>query len=209
MNMSSEDPNPNERQPRQPTVGRLAVPVWIFIVALLLGYQGCIHVDQRGGSFAFRSDLFAPYRTAREVENIQPSGDDGGYRKGEAQYGIYCAGCHQASGMGTPGVFPPLAGSDWVLSEGPNRIIRVVLHGLAGPVTVNGKNYNNAMPGLGDALSDEQIAQVLTYVRGSKAWGNTASIVTPEQVKAVREAESGRPSGKQWTQAEIEATPLQ
>jgi mono/diheme cytochrome c family protein len=209
MNMSSEDPNPNERQPRQPTVGRLAVPVWILIVALLLGYQGCIHVDQRGGSFAFRSDLFAPYRTARELDNVQPS--TGGaadlIRKGRVVYGNVCSGCHQGSGMGAAGQFPPLVGSEWVLDEGPNRIIRIVLHGLQGPITVAGKPYNGAMVGFGPVLSDDDIAAVLTYIKNSKEWGQeTGEMVTPEQVKAVREATAGR--SNPWTGPEILAVPL-
>lgn len=207
--MSHQDQPQNEVKATQPPVGRLAVPVWIFIVALLLGYRGCVHVDQAGGAFAFDAKIYGPYRTPKELENLQPTGDDGGYRKGEAQYQVYCAGCHQAGGAGTPGVFPPLAGSDWVLAEGPNRLIRVVLHGLAGPVTVAGKSFNNSMPGLGESLTDEQIAQVLTYVRGSKDWGNKATPVTAAQVQAVRDAEKARPSGKQYTQPELDAIAVQ
>lgn len=203
--MSKEHPDQNAPKSNPPSVGRLAIPVWIFVVALLLGYRGCVHVDKVGGGFAFNAGIYAPYHSPKEVENLQPTGDDGGYKKGEVQYNIYCVGCHQGAGTGTPGVFPPLAGSDWVLAEGPNRIIRIVLHGLSGPVVVNGKNFNNQMPGLGEALDDEKIAQILTYVRGSKAWGNTASIVTPDQVKAVREAEKARASSKQWTQPELDA----
>ena len=203
--MNDQDKDRQEGKSALPPVGRLAVPVWIFIVALLLGYRCCIHVDQAGGAFAFDPKIFGPYRTPKELEKLQPTGDDGGYKKGEAQYQVYCAGCHQAGGGGTPGVFPPLAGSDWVLAEGPNRVARIVLFGLAGPVTVSGKLFNNSMPGLGESLADEQIAQVLTYVRGSKDWGNKATPVTAAQVKAVRDAEKARQSSKQWSQAELEA----
>lgn len=204
--MSSEDQDKKQSNSGQPSVGRLAVPVWIFIVTLLLGYRGCMHIDQVGGDFAFRSDLFEPYRSPKELEGVQPVVDDGGYRKGEALFNVNCAPCHQSSGLGTPGVFPPLAGSDWVLAEGPNRIIRIVLDGFTGQVTVSGNSFNNNMPPFGPSLSDEQISQILTYVRGSKPWGNKASQVTPEEVAAIRSAVKTR--SQPWTAPELEKIPV-
>lgn len=206
--MNPEESKPSDSKPNQPSVGRLAVPVWIFIVGLLLGYRGCDQIDKVGGDLAFRSDLFQPYRSPKELEGVQPVIDDGGYRKGEVLFNNNCSPCHQSSGLGTPGVFPPLAGSDWVLAEGPNRIIRIVLFGFTGQVTVAGNSFNNNMPPFGPSLSDEQIAQILTYVRGSKPWGNKGSIVTPDQVTVIRTAEKARPQSSQWTQAELEKIPV-
>ena len=101
--------------------------------------------------------------------------------KGKAVYTKTCIACHQATGAGIPGAFPPLAKSDYLNSD-LNRAIKGVVKGLNGPVTVNGKKYNSAMPA--QALSDQQIADVLTYVYAS--WGNSKKTVTPAMVKAQR-----------------------
>jgi nitrite reductase (NO-forming) len=100
--------------------------------------------------------------------------------KGKRVFMQTCFACHQSEGQGLPGVFPPLAKSDYLMAD-KERSIRAVVKGLSGLVTVNGQNYNGVMPPV--MLTDEQIAHVLTYVRNS--WGNTADIVTVEEVKRV------------------------
>lgn len=92
-----------------------------------------------------------------------------------------CFACHMANGEGLPAVFPPLAGSDY-LNADKDRAIRVVLKGVSGPITVNGKPYNNMMPP--QEVSDDQAADVLTYVMNS--WGNNYGSVTAADVKRVR-----------------------
>jgi nitrite reductase (NO-forming) len=119
-----------------------------------------------------------------------------------------CFACHQPTGMGLPGMFPPLASSDWVTAKKPDRIIRMVLHGFTGPITLNGKPFASPaplMPPQGAALSDTQIADVLTYVRSS--FGNKAGAVTPAEVAAIREAEKARSA--MWTEAEILKIPTE
>ena len=115
-----------------------------------------------------------------------------------------CAACHQATGAGIPGVFPPLAGSDWVTGS-EERVVRVILNGVAGPLKVTGKPYNSAMPGFGPGGSnwtDDKIAAVATYIR--QAWSNKAAAITTEKVKEIREkGAAGRT--KPWTGAELEA----
>ena len=108
-----------------------------------------------------------------------------------------CAVCHQANGLGLPGSFPPLAGSEWATAANPTAAIRIVLHGLAGPITVKGAKFANMMPayGTGQPLTDAQVAAVLTYVRSS--WGNGDSAVTVEQVAAERSATASRTAT--WT----------
>jgi mono/diheme cytochrome c family protein len=96
-----------------------------------------------------------------------------------------CAACHQANGMGVPGAYPPLAGSEWLLGN-PEVPIRIVLHGLQGPITVKSGSFNSAMTPFADQLSDAEIAAVISYERSS--WGNSASKITAEQVAAVRAA---------------------
>ncbi len=109
-----------------------------------------------------------------------------------------CATCHQPTGLGVPGQYPPLAGSEW--AQGPEeRVIRIVLHGLNGPITVEGKEFNNVMAPLGAVLKDEQIANALSYVRSE--WGNTAPEVQPETVAKVRAETASRTT--YWTAPEL------
>lgn len=101
--------------------------------------------------------------------------------KGKGVYSKTCIACHQATGAGIPGAFPPLAKSDY-LNADVNRAIKQVIKGSNGPITVNGKKYTTPMPP--QALSDQQIADVLTYVYAS--WGNNKKVVTTAMVKAQR-----------------------
>lgn len=108
---------------------------------------------------------------------------------GQQHYAQVCAACHQPHGGGNAGVAPPLAGSDWVAGP-PERLARVVLHGLYGPVQVNGQTWNLHMPGLGTVFDDDKIAGILSYVR--RAWGNAAPPVEPALVAAVRKETAER-----------------
>ena len=110
---------------------------------------------------------------------------------GQQLYAMVCAACHQPNGAGNPAVAPPLAGSDWVTGP-PERLVRVVLHGLYGPVEVNGQTWNLNMPALGASglFDDEKIAGVLSYVR--RAWGNAAVPVDPALVAKVRAETAAR-----------------
>lgn len=101
--------------------------------------------------------------------------------KGKGVYTKTCIACHQATGAGVPGAFPPLAKSDY-LNADVNRAIKQVIKGSNIPMTVNGKKYTTAMPP--QALSDQQVADVLTYVYSS--WGNNKKVVTLAMVKAQR-----------------------
>ncbi len=103
--------------------------------------------------------------------------------KGKQVYMGLCFACHQPDGNGLPGVFPPLAKSDFLLAD-RERAIRIVLKGLTGPVTVSGKTYDSAMPPQEAALTDAQVADVLTYI--TNAWGNSGEAFTTDQVKAIR-----------------------
>lgn len=118
---------------------------------------------------------------------------------GKRVFTSICATCHQPNGMGVPGQFPPLAGSEWAQGD-EERIIRIVLQGLSGPITVEGHEFNNVMAPLGAVLKDEQIANVLSYVRSE--WGNSAPEVEPETVSKVRAETAGRTTN--WTAAELE-----
>ena len=89
-------------------------------------------------------------------------------KAGQALFAGTCSTCHQATGQGLEGVFPPLAQSS-VIKQDPKRIVDIMMHGLNGPVTVNGKDYNSTMPAQ-TQLTDDEIANIGTYVLNS--WGN-------------------------------------
>ncbi len=114
-----------------------------------------------------------------EEDNLQK----GLVEKGATIYRTYCGTCHQRNGKGASGRFPPLAGTDWVTGD-KKRLINIILNGLEGSIEVNGENYDNLMP-QHRFLSDEDIAQVLTYIRQN--FGNEATAVSVEEVKQVRE----------------------
>jgi nitrite reductase (NO-forming) len=103
-----------------------------------------------------------------------------------------CSVCHQVNGEGLPGVFPPLAKSDYFAAD-PKRVVDAMLHGLSGKVTVNGTEYNSVMPPM-NQLTDDEVANIATYVLNS--WGNPGGQVTKE------EAASSRAENPDATQAE-------
>jgi nitrite reductase (NO-forming) len=105
-------------------------------------------------------------------------------KAGQALFAGTCSVCHQANGAGMPGVFPPLAKSDF-LSGDIKRAIDVVLHGLTGKVTVNAQEYNSVMPPM-NQLNDDEVANILTYVMNS--WGNPGGTISNEDVKKQRAA---------------------
>lgn len=111
-----------------------------------------------------------------------------------------CVACHQANGQGMPGAFPPLAGSEWVTGS-PDRLIAILVHGMQGPITVAGTEYNGVMLpyGVSVEMSDPDLATLLTYVRSS--WGNSASAISAEDVARVKAATAGRTTS--WTAAEL------
>lgn len=153
-------------------------------------------------SFLFSAGILAAVPAAFSQD--APSADV--LAKGQQTYMQVCFACHQPTGLGLPGMFPPLAGSDWVAAPNPGRLIRMVLHGLTGPIKVNGQPFTTPaplMPPQGAMLSDAQIASVLTYVRNS--FGNKAGVVIEDEVKAIREAEKDRAA--MWTGAELEKIP--
>lgn len=116
-------------------------------------------------------------------QGTQKAAKDTAGQTGEQLYKTVCIACHQADGNGVRNMFPPLAGNEKL--TGPSAdVIKIVLFGLQGPITVNGRDYNSQVMPAQDNLSDKQIADVLTYVRN--AWGNKAPAVSPEEVAKIR-----------------------
>ena len=102
--------------------------------------------------------------------------------RGKKVYTTYCLSCHQADGSGVPKLNPPLIKTTWVLGD-KKKLINTVLNGMDELIEVDGEEYENVMPAQA-FLKDDQIADVLTYVRNS--FGNKASAITAAEVKAQR-----------------------
>jgi mono/diheme cytochrome c family protein len=102
---------------------------------------------------------------------------------GQVVYQKFCLTCHQVDGSGVPNLNPPLTRTKWTLGS-KAILIHQVLNGSHGTVEIDGDTFHNTMPPLGQALTDQQVADVLTYVRNN--FGNKASAVTPAEVKNVR-----------------------
>ena len=159
------------------------IPMLLVVLLVIVFFASDMFLMANRGDFDPR--VYAPFTDYASLEPywpIDPVVVEA--RKGKRVYETVCAACHQASGLGAPGQFPPLVGSDWVLAEGPNRIIRLVLNGAAGPIVVNGQSFNNAMPPWGPLLKDDEVSAVVTYIR--REWGNKASPATEKEVAAIR-----------------------
>ncbi len=103
---------------------------------------------------------------------------------GKKLYNGNCANCHQSSGDGAPGSYPPLGGSEYVVGS-KERLAAIMLAGISGPITVKGASFGTqVMPGWAGNFTDEKLADIMTYIRAS--WGNTANAVKPEEVAAAR-----------------------
>jgi mono/diheme cytochrome c family protein len=173
------------------------IPIWLIVLFGILFYWGQLYIDRHGGGF--NAQVYEPYERLALIPAAGPlTEEEMFFAQGKRVYDLNCMGCHQANGMGLPPMFPPLVGSRWVV-DNPEVPIRVVLHGLTGPIEVLGQQYNAQMPGVGLGLPNEDLAAVVTYIR--RAWGNQASAVTVEEVQAVREGTAGRTQF--WTADEL------
>ena len=195
-NLPAEEP--------EPRVGLAAAPIWLVVLLGVLFYWGTMYLDQNGGGFnAQVYEPFGSYQDVADANPIDPAVEE--IKSGQKVFTANCSGCHQANGLGSPSQnWPPLAGSEWVLANGPNRIIRVALDGATGPITVKGQLFDGAtMTPWRPTLTPEQIAHALTYVR--KSWGNNAPRVDPEEVKKIKELTKDRSTA--WTEKELLAIP--
>ncbi len=124
------------------------------------------------------------------------------YRDGLKHYATICGACHQPHGKGLENLAPGLVKSDWVLGD-KKRIIAVGVHGLMGPITVNGKPVTDVPPVMPPHgfLPDDQLANIMTYVRN--AWGNKGDAVSAEDIADYKKSHADRVAP--WTQAELDA----
>lgn len=190
----------------EPRAGRSPIPMPLIVLVGVLAFVSDMHLmANRGG---FDPGIYSPYSNADDLAADNPIDPAVALRrKGKQLYEKNCLGCHQANGMGLAGQFPPLAGSDWVVAEGPNRIIQIVLNGLQGPLNINGVPFTApvGMPAVGAGLPDDEVSAILTFIRSE--WGNKASAVTPEMVKAHR-AEATKRGGEAWKPDDLLKVPV-
>lgn len=187
--MNAEPNQPIITTEGEPTATTATVPMWLIALMLVLLFLGAWYFDLRGGWF--NEKIYAPYTSVSYLETYQPVAEGPpGMANGKKLYEATCALCHNLDGSGKAGQAPPLAGSEWVISSRPDRAIAVPQAGLTGPIQVKGQQWNLSMPAMGAAFSDQDLADLVTYIRGS--WGNQASPVTAEQVKAIRDSLGNR-----------------
>ena len=120
----------------------------------------------------------------------------------DGQWTMNCFACHGADAKGMPNIGPPIANSEWVTGD-KDILLKIMLKGLSGPITVAGKKYNPPlpMPGLGanPMFKDADLAAIATYIRNH--YGNKASVVTESDVAAVRKATASK--GNEYTAEEL------
>lgn len=186
------------REKEEPTENFSPMPLFFVALFMVLSFWSGIYLVWYSGDFGpFHYD---------ETKHVG-SEEDYGPREvdmmalGKRSYNQNCVACHQTTGLGLPGVYPPLVDSDWV-KDNPERLIKILLAGLSGPVIVNGNEYNNAMTPFRQ-LRDQQLAAMLTYIRTSPDFANNSYAVSEELVASVR-AEYGERQDT-WTQVELEA----
>jgi mono/diheme cytochrome c family protein len=190
------------REQKEPEELNKPVPMALMWGIFVLFTWAGIYMTTYSGDF--RTDIYDPeWRPglSDEGETVDYASTEWLMERGARLYSNNCAACHQGSGAGLAGVYPPLANSAWV-TDGEERLVKILLRGLQGPIVVNGNTYNGAMPSYGENGSgwrDRDIAAVSTYVRQS--FGNSAEPILPETVVTIRESIADK-SGT-WTGEEI------
>lgn len=197
--MKSAEIHPQqERENPEPQEGSNPMPWFVIALTALLMSFGVFYIAR---SAIGDSPALGDGRSTAELQGAAPA-VAGTAVDGAAVFASRCVACHQANGAGLPGVFPPLAGSEWVTGK-ETTLIALVLHGAGGPLTVKGSTYNGAMPAFGAQLADAELAAVLTHVRSQ--WGNGATPVTADTVAAVRKETAAR---SEPFKGDAELTPL-
>ena len=176
------------REKEEPQEGFSPVPIFLMFIFAALCFWGGVYLVEHSGGYrwdAYSPD-FNPYADAPKPIEISL------FDRGAKVYRNQCAQCHQADGNGVLGVYPPLVASNWVTGH-PQVVSRILINGLNGPIVVKGSNYNGNMPAFGSsglALSDKDIAGVITYIR--QEWGNSASEVTEATIAEYSDLYAGR-----------------
>lgn len=197
-----------QREQREPLTASVPIPLWLMTFFGLVLCWGSYYLGTYSGGF--HGDVFNERAGAGAEGSRKAAAGGAATQAAESPVEMgkkvfaNCAACHQATGLGMASSgYPPLVQSEFVLGS-PKRLAMIVLKGLQGPVQVKGVTYSiAAMPPWEKALTDKQIAAVLTYIR--QEWGNKAEPIAPEQIATARKEFKDRTES--WTAADILAVP--
>lgn len=176
------------REHSDPHENNRPVPQFVLVLAGLLGIYGVGYILIANPN---TPAAWGDGRTMVELSagSATTPGNVTNVLDGAALFTARCAACHQATGTGLAGVFPPLANSEWV--KGADRtLVAIVLNGIEGELTVNGTKYNGVMPSFKGMLNDAEIAAITSYIRG--AWGNGGGHIAPQLVTEMRKETAER-----------------
>ena len=199
-----------QREKREPRVGAEPLSIWLIAIYGLAVFFGGAYLGRYSGNFLTGGlDPMGAPPPAKKATAGAAGGEQAAelspHDRGKKIFSANCQTCHQASGEGVPGQYPPLAGSEFT-TGGSRRPAMIVLKGLQGPVKVKGQQFGTAVMQPWDkTLTDKQIADVITYERSE--WGNNASAVTAEQVAALRKELANHPES--FNEHDILAVPDQ
>jgi mono/diheme cytochrome c family protein len=174
------------------------LPVWLYIVCgIALFFAGSSYAGLEVGEGYYDEGMGGAEVAASAGPAVAPPMTT--MDLGKQYYQGNCANCHQASGAGQPGSYPPLVGSEYVLGN-KEMLAAILLDGVQGSLMVKGSPFGtNVMPAWAN-LSDDRLADIMTYIRGT--WGNKADEATAAEVAAVRAKEAVRSSP--WTSADLD-----
>jgi mono/diheme cytochrome c family protein len=198
-----------QREKREPRVGLEPLSIWLIAVYGLAIFAGGAYLGRYSGNFS--GDGLDPMqgmplakKTAGGPGGAEQQVELSPHDRGKKVFAANCQTCHQATGQGIPGQYPPLAGSEFT-TGGSRRPAMIVLKGLQGPVKVKGQQFGSAVMQPWETLGDQKVADVLTYERSE--WGNSASPVTKEQIAALRKELASHPGS--FTEPDILGVPDQ
>lgn len=183
------------REAEEPGEGGHTGPWWLWATVVLTVFTGGFYFGNHYGKFGVTPHLGYITPGSGAGKEVLPQ-----KVSGATVFTTHCSSCHQANGQGVPGTFPPLVGSEWVQGD-QETVVRILLNGMQGPVTVRGGSFNGAMPAWKDQLTDAEIAAVATHIRSMG--GNQGGPVEESLVASLRKELMSR--NKPWTAAELQA----
>ncbi len=183
MSSDADDHHQQERENAEPDEVRRPMPLVVAALAVAMVLFGAVYILT---SDPFGTPGYGDRRSLAELRGVAPAA--GGAVDGKQLFTANCVACHQATGKGLPGVFPPLDGSEWADGD-PRVVVNILLHGVTGDLEVEGTVYKGAMPSFAH-LSDGELAAVVTYVRSS--WTNKAGPIKAELFEQERKAGAAR-----------------
>lgn len=179
-----ENPDPDEQVKPLPFMVMMLI-AGLFTFGVVYIAETPLSFPAAWGDQRVVADLAAPLKGAKA--------------DGAALFSANCVACHQATGLGVPGAFPPLADSEYVNGK-PDVVVQILLHGIKGSITVKGNPYNGEMPQFGSKLSDAEIAAVATHIRSQ--WGNKAAAIDLAAVTKGREVSKAQTAP--WNSKDLE-----